>query len=230
MRRLHPVAAQERFLGSGSYHFSIDGRALDKCENWSLHELPDGERIVRVDMDARREEGRSILLHGLQTQDGGWVRLDIRYDGAAGSALRSLRASYQIDGCCLRVGYSMNSATREYEEMTLPADTLIDMPLLLARGAIIPQLAGHSRPVYVPMFELAQLLPGRLQQSSGTVLFDGHDTLRLGAHAVQTRRFRYTDRVALYWIDRQDVIVQRLTVRRGQELRVQLRNYAAPVL
>ena len=79
MRYLHPIQAHERFLGSGCYRFAANGQTLAKTESWAIHAHPDGEKFARVDMDARQEDGKSILAEALLTALRP-VRFDIRYE------------------------------------------------------------------------------------------------------------------------------------------------------
>ena len=232
MRYLHPVQAHEQFLASGEYRFFKDGRELDKRESWALHLHQDGGRMARVDHDARRAEGKSILLEALLGADGGLMRLDLRYENARfEGGIKSLRATYQLDGRSLQVGYNMNGAAREFMEVELPANTLIDIPLLIFRGAAVKAMAEarHApRPVFAPMYEHAQLFPGALSQASAMVDYAGQDALLLGKREIATRRYTYRDRALAYWIDRHGVVIKRVNAFRQREFVVMIRNYAMP--
>lgn len=233
MRYLHPVQAHEQFVASGVYHFNKNGRALDKAEAWTIHSHADGERFIRVDMDARREEGKSLLAEALLSHSGELARLDLRYenDHFAGG-IQQLRASYQVVDGRLQVGFNMNGGERQYLEVELPAGALFDIPLLIFRGATIRALArnaAESRSIFVPMFEYAQLFPGALQSAGTAIDEDGEDVLLLGARQVPAQRYRYRDRAALYWIDEQGVVIKRVSAFRQQEFVVQISSYAAPI-
>ena len=145
MRYLHPIQAHERFLASGCYRFAKDGRMLAKTESWTTHGHPDGEKFVRVDMDARREEGKSILAEALLDLGGALVRFDIRYENDQfEGGIKQLRATYHRTDERLQIGYSVNGGERKYIEVDLPADALIDLPLLVFRGSTIKTLAERS--------------------------------------------------------------------------------------
>ena len=142
MRYLHPIQAHERFLASGYYRFAKDGRTLAKTESWAIHGHPDGEKFVRVDLDARREEGKSILAEALLDLEGAIVRFDIRYENERfEGGIKHLRATYQRADERLQIGYSLNGDERKYIEVDLPADALLDLSLLVFRGATIKALA-----------------------------------------------------------------------------------------
>lgn len=232
MRYLHPVQAHERFLASGCYRFRKDGQPLRKTETWTMHTHPDGETFVRVDLDAQAEEGKSILLEALSSEDGELVRLDIRYknDAFAGGVKR-LRTTYQFIDEGLQVGFALNGAERRYVEMALPRNTLIDVPLLIFRGRAIEKLAscpGAELPLFVPMFEHVQLFPGTLQTVRSPVELAGEANLPLAAREVKTRRYRYLDRAAAYWIDNHGVVIKRVNAYKQREMVAQISNYAAP--
>ena len=232
MRCLHPVQAHEKFLASGVYRFFKDGQALEKQEAWALHEHRDGGRMARVDHDAWRAEGKSILLEALLGADGGLMRLDLRYENARfEGGVKSLRATYQFDESVIQVGYNMNGAAREFTEVELPANTLIDIPLLIFRGAAVQAMAAarHTpRPIFVPMYEHAQLFPGAWRQSGARVDYAGQDTLLLGKREIETRRYTYRDQALAYWIDRHGVVVKRVNAFRQREFVVMIRDYAMP--
>ena len=232
MRYLHPVQAHERFLASGRYRFAKNGEALAKTETWTMHAHPDGEKFVRIDLDARQEEGKSILAEALLDRDKAFVRFDIRYDNNRfDGGIKTLQATYQRAGERLQIGYSLNGGARKYSELELPDDALIDMPLLVFRGSAIKALAQRACgavAVYVPMFEHAQLFPGLLQQVVSPVERVGDETVVLGKRAIRASRFRYRDKAMTYWIDQQDLIVKRLSSFKQQEFAVEISNYAAP--
>ncbi len=232
MRYLHPVQAHERFLASGSYRFSKNGATLAKAESWTMHLHQDGEKFVRVDVDARREEGKSILAEALLTSGNCLVRFDIRYENDRfEGGIKYLRATYQLAGERLQIGYNMNGGERKYSEVELPADALIDIPLLVFRGGAIKAMAERTvggMPVYVPTFEHGQLFPGVLQNIVSPVEYLGEDSVLLGRRLIPASRYRYRDKAASYWIDQHDLIVKRLNTFKQQEIAVEISNYAAP--
>ncbi|MXX83962.1 MAG: hypothetical protein F4Y70_10950 [Chloroflexi bacterium] len=232
MRYLHPVQAHETFVAGGRYHFSKQGAPLQKSETWTVHARPDGEQFMRVDADALREEGRSVLAEALLDRAAALARLDIRYENTKfPGGVRSLRATYQFAAGCLQVGYELNGSTRQYRELELPPDTLIDVPLLPFRGRTIATLTARGAAptwLFVPTFDYAQLLPGALQQVISPVAAAGADCLRLGKRAIHTRRFTYRDRAAAYWLDEHNTIIRRVNAFNQQEIVVQISDYVAP--
>lgn len=232
MRYLHPVQAHETFVASGEYRFVKDGLALDKTEAWVMHKHADGGRFIRVDVDARRAEGKSILLEALKDSDGSLLRLDLRYENAQfEGGVKDLRASYQLAESVLRIGYNMNGAGRQYTEIELPPDVLIDIPLLIFRGRAIEAMTkndGQARPLFVPMYEHAQLFPGTLRMYGAPVEFAGEDAVLIGGSWIPARRYRYRDQAVAYWIDERGVVIKRVNAFKRQEIVVKISNYAMP--
>ena len=232
MRYLHPVQAHETFMASGRYHFFKDGQELDKTETWALHEHPDGGRMTRVDVDARRSEGKSILVEALENRDCALERLDIRYENAQfEGGIKELRASYQLDETLLQVGFNLNGAERQYMETELPPEVLIDIPLLIFRGRTIHAMSQHdgrARHIFVPMYEHVRLFPGTLKLVGPSVDCGGEDSLALGKRQLPVMRYRYRDQAVAYWIDRHGVVIKRVNAFKRQEIVVKISNYAAP--
>lgn len=232
MRYLHPVQAHERFLASGIYRFFKDGELLRKTESWAIHTHPDGEKFVRVDMDARQEGGKSILAEALLNSSDSLVRFDIRYENARfEGGIRNLRATYQVADGRLQAGFSLNGDERKYVEVSVPQRALIDIPLLVFRGRSIMRLAQRCKDglaVYVPMFEHAQLFPGVLQNATSTVEHVGEDEVLVGKRSIPTRRYRYIDKAASYWIDGHGFVIKRVNSFKQQEMLVEISNYATP--
>ena len=164
MRYLHPVQAHESFVASGDYLFAKDGRTLGKTESWTIHELGDGSKFVRVDSDAREEEGKSLLAELLISRDGEVIRFDLRYENDQfEGGIRTLSATYSLVDQVMQVGYRMNGALRSYLEREIAPEVLLDIPLLVMRGRTLFALSecrGKPVSVFVPMFEHAQLFPG----------------------------------------------------------------------
>lgn len=230
MRYLHPVQGHEKFIASGIYKFYKEGQALQKTEEWSIHQHPDGERFIRVDADSRQEEGKSILLEALQTSAGEIVRFDVRYENATfEGGVKTLRATFSLDNQVLQVGYELNGASREYREIELPQFTLIDIPLLVFRGQTTFELARYgdkSIPMFVPMFDFAQLFPGVVQMSQMQVEYVTDEEMPIGRLSFDTKRYRYPDKAISYWLDKHHIVIKRVNAFKQQEFVVQISNYA----
>ena len=230
MRYLHPVQKHEKFIASGRYRFFRNGQQLRKTEAWTIHEHPDGETFIRIDVDSRFEDGKSILVEALHSTANEPVRFDIHYDSAKfEGGVKTLRAAYSMADGRMQVGYAMNGAKREYVEIDLPASALIDMPLLVFRGRTIAAMARRGDkpiPVFVPAFEHAQLFPGIAATVESQVEYVADDLISIGNRQIETRRYRYADRAASYWIDRHGTVIKRVSAFKQQEFVVSISNYA----
>ena len=230
MRYLHPVQAHERFVASGSYLFSKNGTALSKTESWTIHELGDGSKFVRVDSDAHVEEGKSLLAELLLSQEGEILRFDVRYENDHfEGGIKTLAATYSLTGKVMQVGYRLNGAERSYLELEIPSDVLMDIPLLVMRGRTLRSLAeskGNPVTVFVPMFEHAQLFPGVTSAVDSPVECLGREGLAVGKGEIKTQRFRYLDKAASYWVDEHGIVIKRINAFKRQEFDVRIRNYA----
>ncbi len=230
MRYLHPVQGHEKFIASGVYKFFKESEELQKTEEWTIHEHPDGEHFIRVDADYRKSEGKSILLEALQTTGNDIVRFDVRYenDNFEGG-IKKLRATFSLDNDVMQIGYEMNGAERKYREIELPKFTLIDIPLLIFRGRTTFELARYgdkSVPMFVPMFDFAQLFPGVVQMSQSQVEHVNDETIAIGKLNFDTKRYRYPDKAMSYWVDDHHVVIKRINAFKQQEFVVQISNYA----
>lgn len=230
MRYLHPVQAHERFVASGRYLFAKEDAALGKSETWTIHELGDGSSFVRVDSDAREEEGKSLLAELLLSREDDVLRLDIRYENDRfEGGIKTLSASYNFSEGVVRVGYRMNGAERCYLEREIPADVLVDVPLLIMRGRTLLALSeSRVQPlsVFVPMYEHAQLFPGVASAVNSPLESLGRDRLAVGTREIETLRIRYMDKAAAYWVDEHGVVIKRINSFKQQEFAATVSNYA----
>ena len=230
MRYLHPVQAHEKYQASGRYRFYKNGSELRKTEAWTIHVLGDGSRFIRVDIDARAEESKSILAEALQGADGECLRFDIRYEnGMFEGGVKALTASYSFADALLQVGFSLNGAERAYMERQLPPKALIDIPLLIMRGGALMALSGQRQlevAVFVPMYEHAQLFPGVSRMIESPVECLGEETVAVGKREMRAKRFRYRDQAASYWVDEHAVVLKRVNAYKQNEFVVRISDYA----
>ncbi len=230
MRYLHPVQAHESYVASGVYLFAKDGRSLGKTESWTIHELGDGSKFVRVDSDAREEEGKSLLAELLIGGDDEVIRFDLRYENEQfAGGIRTLSATYSLLDKVMQVGYRMNGAVRSYLEREMAPEVLLDIPLLVMRGRTLRALSecvGNPVSVFVPMFEHAQLFPGVTRIVESPVACLGSERLALGKREILTQRFRYVDKAASYWVDEQGIVIKRINAFKQHEFSVTVSNYA----
>lgn len=230
MRYLHVVQAHERYLASGRYRFLKNGEALQKHELWTMHELGDNSRFVRIDLDAREAEGKSILAEALLGANDQLMRFDIRYENRnSAGGIRILAATYQFEAGMLQVGYAMNGEGRRYLERDIGVDTLVDIPFLVLRGGVLAALSAKKTmpiKVFVPMFEQAQLFPGVTQEILPPVEFLGDEKINVGGKALSANRYRYRDKAVSYWVDKNGTVVKRVNSYKWDEFVVLISDYA----
>ena len=230
MRYLHPVQSHEKFVASGIYKFFKNGVELRKTEEWTIHEHPDGEKFIRVDADSRFEDGMSVLLEALQNKEGQVVRFDVNYNNPKfEGGIKTLRATFSIDNDIMQVGFEMNGAERDYREIELPKFTIIDIPFSIFRGPTTVELARYGDkpvPMFVPMFDFAQLFPGVVQIVESQVERVTEEEIGIGQRNIMSRRYRYPDKAISYWIDVNQVVIKKLNAFKQQEFVTQISNYA----
>lgn len=230
MRYLHSVSMSEVFVASGVYKFFKEGDELPHSESWSIHEHPDGEWFVRVDDDSRGLDGKSLLLEALLDSQRRIVRFDVNYSNPKfENGIRTLRATFTLEGQVLQVGWSFNDAERQYTELTLPINTIIDIPLCSFRGrstVALAEMGDSPVAVFLPLFEQYQLFPGAVATGHSPAEAGIEEEIAIGRQTYQTRRYRYPDRALTYWVDDRDIMIKRVSNYKQQEFVTVLTNYA----
>ena len=230
MRYLHVVQAHEKYVASGRYGFFKNGADLRKWESWTIHELGDCSRLIRVDLDARAEEGKSILAEALFSAGKRLLRFDIRYENCNfEGGIKTLAATFQFEADMLHVGYVLNGDERRYLEQEAAEDTLVDIPLLVMRGDSLAALSADDDrmvKVFVPMFEHAQLFPGVTREIASPVEYVGEEQVTIGGKSLLTKRYRYRDKAVSYWVDHNNIVVKRVNSFKRDEFVVLISEYA----
>lgn len=92
MRQIHPTRFHEKFVASGVYVHYEDEQPTGALEYWSIHELPDGARLIRVD-EQGRERADYTLLEVWRSAAGAVERYDVHSYRSA-DTYKHLRAEY----------------------------------------------------------------------------------------------------------------------------------------
>lgn len=173
MRTLHPVGIQEKFVASGVYVHYQGGQPTKTREHWSIHELPDGAQLIRVDDDWREKDGSSVLIEGWLNPSTQLERFDIHAFGGHKDAIKELRATFVIHDNVLDVGRSVDGGERQYLELTLPPEYVFAPRSVFFSGFEMRQLAakwGNEITVisYLPSFldEQSSFRPVTFKQSA----------------------------------------------------------------
>lgn len=83
MRLLLSEQAYEISVASGQFRYERDGQPTGAVEHWRLTHTPQGDRIIRVDLDGRASSGDSYLYHWVCDPAGAPVNLRFRFFNAA---------------------------------------------------------------------------------------------------------------------------------------------------
>ncbi len=147
MRYIRPTTAYEQFVASGVYTHYVDDQATALIEHWSIHEQPDGAQKIRVDMDGRQHNKTSLLIEAWQSSvdNGGHIeRFDIHAYGQTQTSVNQVRATYMLVEGQIEVGFSINNQPRQYDEIAIPAGTLLFPGTNLFLGKLLAETAQQT--------------------------------------------------------------------------------------
>ncbi len=128
MRYLHPVGPHEVFVGSGTYVTRRDGKPLSLVEHWTIHELPDGAWLMRVDRDGREGDGRSELIEAWRppgAEEGRVERFDVAASNKPDDVPRRAQMTVEVIGTQVHVGRSLGQAARQADTLDVPDHILL---------------------------------------------------------------------------------------------------------
>jgi hypothetical protein len=124
MRQIHPVGFHEKFVASGVYRYYEHGNPRDIHEYWTIHELPDGGQLIRVDF-------AELLIEAWVSpiQEGGRVeRVDLHFSrNPSGQVKEQGKASFVFESDRVQLGYTMENKARQFEEFSLPSDYVVSV-------------------------------------------------------------------------------------------------------
>jgi hypothetical protein len=220
MRYLHVVGAHEKFVASGVYVHYQDGEATGTLEHWSIHELPDGAQIMRVDDDWRDVDGSSVLIEAWRSRpgDGGRIeRFDVSAFGARGAAVQRVRATFSFTGDHLDVGHSIDDTPRRQLEMQLPPGYIVAPEGLIFGGFEAAELArypGEEQPVvsYLPTFLTAEAAFRPVVHRQRVEIGAADEVIELGGKSYPAHRLHQHSSLApevlTIWTDRHNVLLK----------------------
>jgi hypothetical protein len=229
MRHLHSVGANEVFLASGVYkHY--EGETLTKLtEAWSIHLVPGGGRLVRIDKDARLTDGTSHLTEILMSPDDHVERLNVQLMNTASAAgFKTMHTSYVFLDEYVQITRKQDHAEPEYSEIALPASSVFVRLLEyhIFWGQTLKLSAAHladDLAVFVP-FHKSGHPPGKVVQGILPAVEEvTDDVVTLGKKEIACRRYR-TQGNRLVWLDDHDIPVKIISMQ-GYVLDL-LSNYA----
>lgn len=207
MRSLHPVAAHERFLASGTYKRQTRGTETRYTEAWTLHDV-NGARLVRIDQDARFTEKWSRLAEVLLDPAGRVERVNIRamHDDPQAEH-KVLRLEYSFFDEYIQMMRQIDGGERDYTEAANAPGLvvrLLDFALFWGRALAISAAGATSAlPVFVPFLNPrsgpGQVLPGMLPDVKQVT----DDPITLGQRTIPARR--YDTGARRIWVDAHNV-------------------------
>lgn len=213
MRHIHPVGVHEKYVASGVYHHQQNGADTGTTESWSIHELPDGAWIIRVDEDYRTRDGSSVLIEGWRSplaEGGLLLRVDVHAFGGKDDEIKEVRVTYTIDEDMLQVGREVDNGEREWYTLQLPDGYILSPESLIFGGLEVDELAtrqGEAAPVigYFPTFVSDYAFKPVVYEQQAR--FIGEETLTLGGKACPVRRFEQMGALHL-WLDAHTVLLK----------------------
>jgi hypothetical protein len=236
MRQIHPVGFQEQFVASGRYVYHVDQNSTGMAESWSIYQLPDQSKIIRVDRDARKTAANtSILLEALENQDDWLERFDIHLYNPNGKNVRQAKASYIFFDQRLHLNRQINDVAGEQSEIELPENALIYPLLHVFTGKVIKQIAsrnGQSVPVFLPRIDdLDDPKVLSVIFDDCSAYQDGQDTISLAGRNILVSRYRFIGglytKEAAFWLDEHDLLIaSEYQLENGHHWRVCLEDYA----
>lgn len=211
MRTLHPVAAHERFTGSGIYRRRVSGEDTGQTERWTIHELQDGEQFIRIDQDTRSLDGLSRLVEVLRQPDGKIERLTIREindgDVAEGKIIRS---DFQFEAKQVHMARQIDDGQREHAELAIPENTVVrltDFVLFWGQMMRLAETLPDDVPVFVPLLKVG-LEPGRLVSGALPAIVAAEDEQITFANRDITVKRYQTSGHRFVWVNEQGIPVR----------------------
>lgn len=231
MRYLHPVAMHEVFVGSGTYRYLQNDAPTGLVEHWTIHELPDGAWFIRVDKDGREFDGTTELLEAWRSPAGVIERFDVVAYNHPSEPVRSVRASYTVEGQMLYCGRTINDSDRVHTQLELPASYILQPGAYLFFGFALRRIVDEAPLAMVTRYGFSDnvdevYLPGVVQP---LVTFHSEDQVLISGQERDARHYISGERDEVagaqwhhYWVDMHDIFL----LHEGPGMRVQLERYA----
>lgn len=219
MRYLHAIAPHERFVASGIYRYFHDNHILSTTEEWSIHELPDGERFIRIDHDAKP---LMILTEALMRSDGSIERVDMQC--FAGRSV--IRTTWVRHDDYIQVGRRFNYDERTYNELPIEKDTLLCPPFLLLEGYCYALFAHHAeRLIVTTRLDIEGI--GIPFVTYCQVKDEGTQLITIGQRDIIGRRLQVNEHPEWIWLDDKGIALKWSALEKhGQQFTKYLSNYA----
>ncbi|MCB9452072.1 MAG: hypothetical protein H6672_11580 [Anaerolineaceae bacterium] len=233
MRVLHAVKMHEKLVASGIYQHRTNGTATGTSEQWSIHELPDGASLIRVDYDARDERGLTILVEALTLpgQTHQFERFDLHQIATGNQPFRKARTTVTCSENSALIGTAIDGGAMEYSEMAFAPETLVYPPGQVFAGALVKHLNSIEMPAQVFSLLDASLEQAAAVHSLHTVRPQGMTNVTLGGREIALQCFRLhgsnPSLSGVFCLNEHDILTRRVQPDEdGQERVIVLTQYA----
>jgi len=153
LRVLHEVHPEEVLISRGQYRYLRGGQPTGQVEHWQITRLPNGQEVVRADVDGSQIPAGPHLLTHLQRRPDGrpeWLRLQYM----KGDLLAA--AQYQFEDAEVIVIRQEAGGHRRQDKVEIAANYVVDYHPVIAHDYVwrgYPATAGGkawSIPVFSP--------------------------------------------------------------------------------
>ena len=198
MRQLHAVSGHEQFVASGTYTHYRHNEPTGTVEYWSIHQLPDGGQIIRVDDDWREQDGSSVLIEAWRSPESLRIeRFDLHAFGGKEDEIDEVRASFQVFEDHLEVGRTVDKNEREQFELVLPEQYITAPESLIFGGfevVALAQFRGEAIPVisYLPTF-LSELTAFRPVTHAQSATYLRAEEITIGSRSYDSQVYEQTN-------------------------------------
>lgn len=219
MRYLHPIAPHERFIASGLYRPLENDPDRAVIEIWTIHELPDGERFIRIDYTAPTFY---VLAEVLARADGTVERIDMRHSATqAAQAGTLIRTTLVLYDDYIQASRRVDDGESIYDEFPRSPDTRLCPPFLLFQG---DYRAYGDEPCPILTANLADGMPYR---SEYQLVIKGTEVITIGKSDIRAQHLQVWGRSEWFWVDERYIPLKWSKAEAGDRVYIkQLFNYA----
>lgn len=229
MRQLNPSRAHEKFVASGVYTFYVQDQPVGIVEYWSIHELPDGAQLIRVDMDGRsstlaRVKARDTLIEAWRSppQEGGRIRrFDVRVYGLKDDEVKFARVNISVETSHIHIASTLDNRPSQHKEFKFLSNGVVLGGSALFIGfatAEVAQQDGAEVPVFTystPLAHADNAIIADIHISSQKSPV-GEDTLTIAGKSILACRFQSGPEIGgddylpgtIEWLDSYDTLLQ----------------------
>jgi hypothetical protein len=130
---LHEIRPEEALLSQGTYHYLRSGEPTGQVETWRISHLPNGQEVVRADVDGSKIPGGPHLLTHLQRRVDGrpeWLRLQYM------KADRVAAAQYQFEDAEVVIYRQEAGEPRRQDKLEIAANYVVDYHPVIAHDYV----------------------------------------------------------------------------------------------